>query len=587
MTKLPRVIAPFCLFLSIFAFAQEEIELPPIEMKATPIDWLLDDEVRPKDKRNSTKASASGALVRDVEHTHSLPTKDSGEAGAAKQITGLGKSAEEFGVQTLGVSLNPPHGGGFDFSSFPQYLWSGYTFTSGPSLAVFDPRVTSGVLALEPWTYATLGDSVRRIRASQLLSNNDLFQSAAAYSSGSESILAGYSFGGLEGVSGSAGIRRHFGESWTFDFHLLATHVTAHPKGTRSFPTPLATQRTSRGIPFVRAAHQFGLREAVNISAFHDQGFFRYDNGDTQTRDRTRQSGADVALILQDFRLGLSGRHIEFDQLHFTPPSENAWTFLASQRSRLGTWTVEPTLQLSIVSGFDLGLGGAIGVRKDLESVPVALYTRADFTRRYPSLSNRFYSAPGGVPNVGLLPEEIFSLHVGTEWALSSWKMGLEFVSQRREQAQVSVEVSPFTYQVQNIGNASLYSVEHKLEYRGLDWITIENRLRWLDSYVDQKLGPFPGSSVWTNILGLRTEFGDRWTAGSYVRGVSPIANNAYTGRLHGYWVWDAQLGAKIFREGGLSAQIVLENVLDTPIQVADDFLDRRRVIALTITGEI
>ena len=119
------------------------------------------------------------------------------------QFRGLGRSAEDTDVQALGIPLNPPQGGGFDLSIFPQFLWASFEFQAGPALGTFDPRGTAGSLTLVPWTSQALASGLAGSgRAIALGSTANLFQVSAAASDGkSVAAVVGTSAGAAQGPS--------------------------------------------------------------------------------------------------------------------------------------------------------------------------------------------------------------------------------------------------------------------------------------------------------------------------------------------------------------------------------------------------
>ncbi len=87
-------------------------------------------------------------------------------------------------MQALGIPLNPPQGGGFDLSIFPQFIWSGFQYQAGPALGTFDPRGTAGSLTLLPWSAEALKLSKQATRVTAFYSSAKLFQVSAAVSDG-------------------------------------------------------------------------------------------------------------------------------------------------------------------------------------------------------------------------------------------------------------------------------------------------------------------------------------------------------------------------------------------------------------------
>ena len=84
----------------------------------SPIDFLAEDPIvpvlaGPVQRPTLRKASIQHTLTNDLPYAATDPSRP----GQTSQFLGLGSSSEDTDVQTLGIPLNSPQGGGFDFSS--------------------------------------------------------------------------------------------------------------------------------------------------------------------------------------------------------------------------------------------------------------------------------------------------------------------------------------------------------------------------------------------------------------------------------------------------------------------------------------
>jgi hypothetical protein len=221
-------LALSALALASPSWADDEFTLPPIIREASPVDSLSLDPIIPSRKQETSLSSGSGSVDKNFEDEMPLSVTDPGRPGSLTQFRGLGDRAEDTNVQTLGIPLNYPQGGGFDLSSFPQYFWNDYRFTLSPSLSALDPRGVSGTLSLTPWTAQALNASISgpRNRFTTLYAGEDLQQvSASTVVPNRAAILAGYSNGNATGPTGSISARLLQTDQVDLKFHFLATRI--------------------------------------------------------------------------------------------------------------------------------------------------------------------------------------------------------------------------------------------------------------------------------------------------------------------------------------------------------------------------
>ena len=163
----------------VFVFdlwAESEVILPLITKTGAPAEVLMDDPIVPARKGKVSLNSAAGSIQNSLQNQLPIPITDSGKPGNLGQVRGFGPSAEDVDVQAFGLSLNPPQGGGFDLSTFPQFLWSSFNFQSGPALNSMNQSAASGTLRLIPWSVQALKESGSGARGTEFFSNLEVNQ---------------------------------------------------------------------------------------------------------------------------------------------------------------------------------------------------------------------------------------------------------------------------------------------------------------------------------------------------------------------------------------------------------------------------
>src|SRR5690606_36970606 len=116
--------------------------------EGAPLEVLKYDPVLPSQSQSVEVRGANGSISKELQNTLPFHFAENSRAGSASTVTGSVRGAEEIDISVLGVPLNFPQGGGFYLQTFPQYVWSGYTFQFGPSMGAFDPRGVAGSLNL-------------------------------------------------------------------------------------------------------------------------------------------------------------------------------------------------------------------------------------------------------------------------------------------------------------------------------------------------------------------------------------------------------------------------------------------------------
>ena len=218
-------------------------------------------------------------------------------------------------MQTLGIPLNYPQGGGFDFSTFPQFFWSDFRFQPGPSPAGLDPRGVAGTMTLLPWTAKALSDKAPESRYTGLYSNSDLTQiSISAKYKDQVAVLAGDSSGLANGPSASISGRLYEDASLSLRYHLLFTDIDAEIE--ENPPEAIVEHSTTlRTIPVLQADWKITPELLLKSSVYYDNNYLRTDDpsGGSFSQERTDQFGFENALFYQGWKLGANTREIRYN----------------------------------------------------------------------------------------------------------------------------------------------------------------------------------------------------------------------------------------------------------------------------------
>ncbi len=509
MRGLPDVLI---FFFAMFAFlspgfaAEAPYRLSPIPLEDlfSP-DWLSEDSLLPArgsrmgnglgaDSPNS-KVAVTDPLTRDL----ALPATTAGTAGAASQFRGLGRSADDTQIQALGIPLNPPQGGGFDFSSFPSFLWESYRFQLAPSRTAFDPRATSGVLVLSPWTRAALALGRASARATQGYSGEG--EGVHSFSLGGSDgrhigALLGATRGDSEGYSGSLSAKTEIGQIHRLEFHLLATDVEAKTRGSRTFPTPRGAQRTARGLPALQWTSKFSEARLIQAHAYADSQYIAYDSGSGfRSRDHGFALGGTVATDWDSFRAGVGLRNFRYSQLGQPVVEESLFQGHVSRLFILSSdWRVEPTVQASSVTGYGFLPAGSVSARFEPSTlVGWSFFANSSYSRKFPTVLDRVDVVPFSVGNPALLPERNLTLLAGGEWRGSTLRTELQGYLQQRQDAHILVtDPTTFVYRRENGGNASVRALLAQVEWDLSQRISFKGAGTWSGSELERTGGSFP-----------------------------------------------------------------------------------------------
>lgn len=579
------VLALFAAPFLIFEAESKEIELAPIIRYGTPADALLEDPYFPVEEVRAEPVSSSGTPEHALSTSIPLPVQDTGKPGAFAQYRGLGRSAEDVSVQALGVPLNPPQGGGFSFAAFPEFLFSGYRVQHGPSPASLDPRGVAGTVMLSPWTLEAIASERSVIRGGTSYSgaeSGQIFAGGAggAAASGRLSAIGGMSFGKAKGPSGALSARAPIGSGNSLSFHLLASDIDAEDLGGRSFPTPNARFRTQRWIPVA----QLDVPTAEGIfksSVFADRAIQKYDDPDSgfRTHDRIEQIGAENAWIESNWRLGLSARRASFEKTDFKAPAEGILAFQAGRAFESRDFTVEPTLVGLAVTRFGFLPEASVGFRAGRAD---AWFGRASFSRRVPSMADRYYDLPAVFRgNPGLEPERDWTLSGGNEFRRGALRGSLQAVLQLREDAHVRFPAAGGST-VLNSGEARVGSLLASLD-AGVGSFQLGSSLSLNRSVLTATGEEFP---YLPSLIGVISAVYP--VSGGSLGGFARASAGAETGipgvPVGGYAVFDLEATADLGR--GLAMAVRVDNLLDRRYETFLDFPSNGRTFAAGISGE-
>jgi hypothetical protein len=560
-------------FVSLAADAPAvELELEPLEFgrasqsvtsQACELGWgFCADLEDSKGERSSTdkarplKVETPGAVGQQLGIESNLNVSASGRAGARASIVGLGRSAEETDVRTLGISLNPPQGGGFDFSTFPSGFWSDWRISMA-QVSATDVRSTGGRMELLPWTAAQVlsepGESAR-IRLLESASTLDVFESSVGWAGASrrQAAWVGWSLGEVQGPSASLSwVGRS--ATWKSDAHLLFSDLLGQSPGSLSFPTPGATQRSRRIVPVLGASRTGTWLGEVSFRAFGDWGLMDYSAPSIAygSTDHSRRLGLLAKVRSEPWRseVGFSAEESRLDQEGGSLSPNPEWTLQAWAQRAWGEPEVvrlEPSVSAIWVTGLSSGGGLQAGVvaRHSFEEVE-GLTTGLNLTSklRVPSLLNRFYQSPFFMGNPNLEPERVW----GARWSLSlgapgSGRGGSSFWTDLSafHEYRENVLLTTGVFIPSNSGLAQLSGVEFSVSGEWLPgWLGTDVSVRWTQSEVTSTGEAFPLVPAWSTGGGLHFK---RWghSLSLLGRAVSRFTTGL-NGTLPGFAVWSAE----------------------------------------------
>ncbi len=562
------------------------LELAPLIKEGTPGDLLMQDAVVPPQDGVAYPISGSGTLQQSLGDQFALPVISTAVPGNTVQFRGLGRSAEDTDVQAFGIPLNPPQGGGFDLSIFPQFLWASYQFQAGPALGTFDPRGTAGSLTLLPWTEQALAHpGTTQGRVIGAASTADLFQVSAAASDGySVAVVAGTSAGDAQGPSAGLSARVGLSPGERLSFHLLATDLDARTPGP-SGATPFAQQLTVRAIPLLQLDSRLAGGALLKSSVFADDEYLKYtDPGASAlpaTQDHILQVGTEHALLAGDWKFGAGLRGVQYGTLGFPDQSEAIAELLVSKALEPARGLlIEPTVRGVGVSRYGLRPEASLGARLEVGS-GLAVHARGGLAQHFPSMLNRFYSYPGfpGYPgfagNPALEPEQDWTVTLGAEWSRRAFKASFEAYAQLASNAQVRAPLDSQTDTEINSGAARIGSLLANVQWETCPWAALGGSATLSASELSQTGLAFPGLPAalvvaWLAVRAPEELAGGahRWEARINERLSTDSVADASGNRLPAYHEEDLELRARVSQAWLVTARV--EDLTDQrPVLVA------------------
>ena len=570
--------------------ADQEWVLPPIVAEGTPSDALKYDPISPAIQGETPVDTGTGGLSHGISNQLPFHMADNGRPGNIATFVGLGANSEETDVNVFGIPLNGPEGGGFDLSTFPQYLWSGFTFQSGPSLGAFDPRAIAGSLSLTPWTQQALNTKDSGARITAFDSSERLQQfSVAGKSKGDMAAVVGMSTGAVTGPAGSLSGRWGSGDV-SGKYHFIATYQDV--TNLKSFyASSTGEQTTWRYIPVVQADVKTGPNSLLKSSFFYDSSYLRSDQGSIQTRAQVRQGGVESAYLYQDWKFGLGARQTDYHSRDFVTPTEEILNLSATKTMDLSGVIFSPTLSATGVSRLGTYPGASIGARKEFGNSEnnEAVFSRLSYAKRFPSLADRYYSLPPyAVGNPNLVPETSYTYTLGVELKRRDFETSLSGYYQYRNQSEYYVSGTQFTPGMMiNAGNAYIYSLTHTVGYSPSAWFTLSNRLNMTKSYVYQTNGPFTYMPAEVDVLSAevhQTNIIPKWALFTHFRASSSFYADSTT-ILSGYDSLD--LGGRLTLTPNIELNSTIENVFDRHLELIQGSLTDGRIYTVTLVGSL
>jgi hypothetical protein len=593
------------LFISVASAAETsdspEITLSPIIKDASPLDFLAQDPIVPVQEGVPRLDTGEGTLVHTFTDELPYSSTDPGSPGSLSQFRGLGRSSDETNVQSLGIPLNGPQGGGFDFSTFPQFFWADYRFQPGPSSASFDPRGISGTLNLVPWTAKALSDSESSTRVTGLYSDADLQQiSVGAKYQDRVAILVGNSSGLVNGPSASLSAKVYESKDLTIQFHLLTTDIDAEID--QDPPEPIAAHQTSlRTIPVLQADWKVAPEVLVKSSIYYDNSYIRYDDPSYQSfsRGRAQQLGWENAVYAYGWKIGASSREIAYNaqvagESSFTAPDENISTFQLARlivlAGSVGNQLIlEPTFQTVNDSDYGFLPEGTIGLRQEWDQSHSAVYVKGNFSRRIPSVVDRFYNIPaaGGFPaqvgNPNLLAEKDLTGILGVQTRQSHWDASLQGYYQVRYNAQVPLDSDTVDTLI-NSDNAHLFSIVATAGWTPLDVVHFYESANFTHSEVNALQSPFPYIPDFIDLLGMNLTFSSKLSAdfqgriqsSAFISSTSQVDPSAYV-----------DMGVSYALSQNIRVMGRIENLTDAQLVFEPQTPPKGRILSVALLGSL
>ncbi len=606
LMKFPWLFVPLSFCFCPLSGA-EEFYLAPIIKEGTPGEVLIEDPIVSPLSGGTSLSSGAGSIQNSLQNQMAIPITDYGRAGQLAQIRGFGFSSEDVDVQVLGVSVNPPQGGGFDLSVFPQFLWAGYRFQLGPALNALNQTASTGTLSLVPWTSAALTQSGFGGRAVVFSSSLGVYQVSAAIRSGDRAfeesedlnrvaVLAGYSTGNAVGPSGSLS-SRWGGERYRGSLHLLGTDLDVQTLGSSDAPTPLARTRNIRFVPVIQNDFRVTHRSLLKTSLVYDWGFLGYQDpsmGGSRSQSYFQQWSLQTVYLFDVWKVGVSSRQVAYrsqstygaSDSSFQTPLQNVGNLQVSREMEWGGAMVVPTFQGIWVTNYGFLPEGSLGVRSEWGNgaqVSQALFGRASFSRRTPTLLDRFATFVDFVGNPDLQTETDWTGQVGAERRGQKVEGNAQAYVQLKQNARVYTGAT-----VNNLNDAFIFAltgtgVVHLMPQMEGTFSATASKSRLILTGYD-----FPYVPNFLGLAGINVHDSHekrQWEWTAVARFSSSQVTSAVKGEsLPGYFTLDT--GFQFTGLPGLRLAVRVENLLDRTIERVRGY-PMGRSVSVTLAGEI
>jgi hypothetical protein len=598
------------------------ILLPAVISEGTPSEVLRHDPFVPTVDGKATQNSSGGGITQDLSRKLPLVVNHNGRPGNIGTLVGQGKNSEETDVNVLGIPLNMSHGGGFNFSSLPQYLWSGFHYQAGPALGAFDPAGVSGSLNLRLWTDEVVRENKQiPFKYSTFYSDALIGQSAVGSATSGAALLAGISYGPkVSGFAGSLSAKLLDQESLRIKFHFIgATQDNLQLYSTRL--TTNASQKDQRYIPVLQIDGALSSNLISKSILFYDVMKLEYTSSSFRTTTDTEQLGIDQAFVIhKDTKVGLAFRRNHYLKNTVSPPSpSNASPYESTLRTQI-THTLEfntsdragikldPTIFLINRENYEPSVGGTLGLKTfEKGSDPyLSFFTRLGYHQRYPTLIDRFINyqvlptgLPDYIPNPGLKYEKVLSAELGLELEnnektqTSITLFGRRHLDTRYlQQAVYGAGSPPSVVQsgyVTNMGTSTVAGALASLSHEFCPNLKGYSNASYTYSNIDWLSRPYFLSPKWIGVIGFdlhpkENSFGLALNA----RAASEfIDGNEYTTALvylPGYVVYNTEAHYQVSKALRINAGV--DNLFDSMIKVNSSLPLLGRVYYVGASGE-
>jgi hypothetical protein len=505
--------------------AADEIILNPVVVDGTPADALKFDPIVPSTKGSTTQKASNGGIAKDIANQLPFHLSDNMKPGNVVNMSGNVRTAEEFDVNVLGIPLNAPQGGGFNLTSFPQYMWSGFNFQLGPSMGAYDPRGIAGSLSLKLWTQDALLTEEKETRITVFDSTNKISQHSVGVDTGKGfAINVGTGRGQVSGPAGSMSARLFENNRLKTKLHLIATN-----QKTENFQSERSTQATAdytvmRFIPILQADADLSSKIIFKSSFFWDHTYLKTEdptNTMSVTRERAhaRQGGFETAFITGNTKLGIGARQVDFKRLTFAAPEEKIMNLQLTQSIRNGRFLLEPTVGGTAVTRVGFKPMATLGMRLENKNDKKmeAAFLRLGYHNRFPSLLDRYtiyyvtgFAGPAyAAPNPELKVERVYSSELGVEAkhervSTSLTGFGRFSKDARYYQNAVVNYVGPPTVtrsgQIINNGDAYTFGAIHSIDVEPTSFLSFGTRINWTKARFSDANEKFLYQPEWVGI---------------------------------------------------------------------------------------